>query len=480
MLFDWAAFMPHPPILVPQVGKGREKEAAASLEGTRKLQAALYDTLAKAMPDVLLVLSPHQPAVPGALFVNSAPAFSGNLARFGAPEAAIEGTCPQAAFNELSAAVKTAGIALHAAAMPDISADHASIVPLLLIRDVFPEKRLPPILIAGPSGLSLEDAENLGKALRAMNGPRRWALLASGDLSHRLKQDGPYGLHPDGHIFDKALVQSLQTGNPGPVLALSAAQRENAAECGLRPALALLALTHAPLDVFSYEGPFGVGYCNAFWRNTQPEENQANGKKAAGADKSGLRISVRAVSSAQADSASGKGHPYARLARQTVTAHLNAAPLPNALDIAPDAALWSPCHGCFVSIKNKDGSLRGCIGTFLPTKDSLDQEIMTNALSASTRDPRFAPMTAAELPQAVFSVDVLSAPEQVREGMELDPKVYGVIVSKGGKRGLLLPDLEGVDSVPQQLAIAASKAGIRNLEGADIYRFTVNRYKETE
>lgn len=178
-------------------------------------------------------------------------------------------------------------------------------------------------------------------------------------------------------------------------------------------------------------------------------------------------------------------HPYPALARKTIAAHLNGEPTPGPADLvalagnrADGAALWTPRHGCFVSIKNSDGSLRGCIGTFMPTQENLGREITANAVSAAVRDPRFPPMRPEELDRVRISVDVLSEPEPVRPGMELDPRVYGVIVVKGGRRGLLLPDLEGVDSVRQQLDIAARKAGIRDPEGAELYRFTVSRYKE--
>jgi AmmeMemoRadiSam system protein A len=160
---------------------------------------------------------------------------------------------------------------------------------------------------------------------------------------------------------------------------------------------------------------------------------------------------------------------------------LSGKPLPDsetAADISEDAALWTQRHGCFVSIKTTAGDLRGCIGTFLPTQPRLDAEIIANAVSASTQDPRFPPMREAELDGVLFSVDVLSEPEIVSEGMELDCRRYGVIVSKGGRRGLLLPDLPGVDSVERQLEIAARKGGIGDLAGAEIRRFTVDRYEE--
>ena len=172
-------------------------------------------------------------------------------------------------------------------------------------------------------------------------------------------------------------------------------------------------------------------------------------------------------------------HPYVRLARLTVDRLLRGEALPRSgTEIDPDAGLWNVERACFVSIKKMDGELRGCIGTILPTQPGLDREIVANAVSASTRDPRFPPMKEPELECVVFSVDVLSVPEPVADIDTLDPRVWGVIVAKGARRGVLLPDLEGVDSVRQQLDIAARKADLQNWEGAMIERFRVDRYAE--
>ncbi|MCD6540420.1 AmmeMemoRadiSam system protein A [Candidatus Bipolaricaulota bacterium] len=132
--------------------------------------------------------------------------------------------------------------------------------------------------------------------------------------------------------------------------------------------------------------------------------------------------------------------------------------------------------GVFVSLK-KDGMLRGCIGTYLPTKENLAAEIIANAIKAATEDPRFPPVRPEELPRLQVSVDVLSPPEPCTEA-DLDPKRYGVIVEKGWRLGLLLPDLEGVDTVEEQLRIAKMKAGIAPDEPCKIYRFTVERHVE--
>ena len=132
--------------------------------------------------------------------------------------------------------------------------------------------------------------------------------------------------------------------------------------------------------------------------------------------------------------------------------------------------------GTFVSIKIK-GELRGCIGTFQPTTDNVAAEVIQNAISAATRDPRFPPVAASELDDLEYSVDVLSAPEKVQSKKELDSKKYGVIVVSGTRKGLLLPDLDGVDTVDDQISIASTKAGIYMDDDIELYRFEVRRHK---
>jgi AmmeMemoRadiSam system protein A len=135
--------------------------------------------------------------------------------------------------------------------------------------------------------------------------------------------------------------------------------------------------------------------------------------------------------------------------------------------------------GAFVSIKNRDGSLRGCIGTILPKKETVAKEIVYNAIAASTEDPRFFPIQEKELDNLVISVDILYPPENISSEDELDVKKYGVIVtSKSGRRGLLLPDLEGVDTPDQQIKICRMKAGISEDEHVSLQRFKVDRYFE--
>ena len=163
---------------------------------------------------------------------------------------------------------------------------------------------------------------------------------------------------------------------------------------------------------------------------------------------------------------------WVRLAWESVESYVltrKVLPVPPGL---PDAITHTRA-GAFVSI-HKQGQLRGCIGTIAPTKDSLAEEIIANAVSASSRDPRFDPICPDELPSLEISVDVLGEPESIRSAAELDVKRYGVIVTKGTRRGLLLPDLDGVDTVEEQIAIALGlelEGGARSTGAPDPNRF---------
>lgn len=166
-------------------------------------------------------------------------------------------------------------------------------------------------------------------------------------------------------------------------------------------------------------------------------------------------------------------HPLVELAKKAVEEYIGngkviKAPNPLTPEMKEKA-------GVFICLK-KRGQLRGCIGTFMPCHDNVADEIIRNAICASTGDPRFSLVTKEELPDLKYSVDVLSAPEKISDVKELNPKKYGVIVVKGGLKGLLLPDLEGVETAGEQIRIAKMKAGIGPYEAVDIYRFEVKRY----
>lgn len=165
---------------------------------------------------------------------------------------------------------------------------------------------------------------------------------------------------------------------------------------------------------------------------------------------------------------------YVSLARKTIEEYIQNGKKINVPDGLPDE-MYTGRAGVFVSIK-ENGNLRGCIGTIQAVQPSIAEEIVQNAISASTKDPRFSPIEPNELDKLIISVDVLGDAEIIDSLDGLDVKRYGVIVTKGYRRGLLLPNLEGVDTVEYQVAIAKSKAGIGEDEQVELERFEVVRH----
>ncbi len=438
----WGCLTPHPPIIVPEVGQGRECAASVTLAG----MDALAERIRGARPDVLLVLSPHAPFGASLVCVDAL-WYQGGLQRFGVPQNLLEAPGDREAFASLFDFL-LGTIPVRRIATEKFQLDHASVVPLTWFKKTW--KRLPPIILANPLGLDLHDAYALGRRLAEFKDSRKWGLLSSGDLSHRVTPDAPAGYEPDGARFDAILMEALRRNEPRALLDLDAAFVERAGECGLRSVLALMGLTgKGGLDVFSYEAPFGVGYGTAIWEN--------KGKTF---------------------------HDIPALARESIRYYLeNGRPLPaeEGKRRFPEKSLWENPRPCFVSLKTRAGdNLRGCIGTLEATRPFLGEEIIQNGVSSATRDPRFEPVSLSELADIRISVDVLGVPVAVGNPEELDPKRFGVIVEKDGRKGVLLPDLEGVDTVREQLLIASRKAGLHGPEGARLLRFTVERFREED
>lgn len=432
-MWSWECFTPHPPVLVPQVGRGREEEARQSAGAMKKLGRILGGE----MPSLLLILSPHAPFAGGITF-SVAESYGGDFSMFGAPT-------PQFTFP----GDPDRGLRLAAELSPRFPAvvsrkkklllDHGALVPLSFL-SAEDRGRQPGIILANPIGLSPSGAFELGTFLASLAGEDQWGLVASGDLSHRVTREAPAGFSPAGARFDSLVVEALRNNDPSGLLRLSGGEIEEAGECGLRSALVFLGLARKRnVRVLSYEAPFGVGYAVAYAPlHAAPD------------------LARRVLETFFTE---GEGRARDEAVR---------------LSDLPEMAEKA---GCFVSLKKK-GDLRGCIGTILPRKAGLAEEIAENSLAAAFEDPRFLPVKQGELDDISISVDILSVPEAVPDVTLLDPKKYGVIVEKGGARGVLLPDLEGVDTVEAQLSIAARKAGIGDWRTAAVRKFSVRRVRE--
>ncbi len=298
--------------------------------------------------------------------------------------------------------------------------DHGCAVPLYFLqRNGWRGK----VVALGYSFLSNEDhvrfGSCIGRAIRDLGRPV--ALIASGDLSHRLKPDAPAGFNPTAYIFDDEIVDALRANNPERIVQINQNLRELAGECGYRSMLIAVGATRElPLscEVLNYEAPFGVGYMVAQLTSRELVK--------AGATTTNL---------AAADGPEPDGENLPALARAAVEHFVMEGTQLEAP--ASDSELLQARAACFVSLKTLDGDLRGCIGTIEPAHDTLAAEVIANAISAATRDPRFSPVAAEELANLRYSVDVLSSTEPT-EMEDLDPSIYGVIVEDERERQGLL------------------------------------------
>lgn len=446
---------PHPPIMVPEVGG----EAIARVRDSIEAMGEFAERIIASRAETVLLISPHAPLEADSFVAYSGRYLDASFEKFGAPEINFELTVDEELLNQLRATAAEENYTVRLLA--DCDADHGSAVPLyFLLRNGWNGK----VVVLGYSFLSNEDHLRFGETVRkAVNQRGRpVAFIASGDLSHRLRPQAPAGYNPDAHFFDDEVVAALRANEPQRIVAIDPKLRKLAGECGYRSMLTAIGasnLTPPVCEVLSYEAPFGVGYMVAQLFNTGPGEQEDRD-----------RFSQRAEDD---DQTATQITSIARNAVETFVRGGNPQPPSDARGLLAERA------PCFVSLKTADRELRGCIGTIEPARNTLAEEIVANAVSAASHDPRFPPVTDAELSGLRYSVDVLLPPEPALIE-DLNPFIYGVIVEdrEGARRGLLLPDIPGVDSVEQQIRIAARKAGIPSKTPLRISRFRVQRFRE--
>lgn len=427
----YGALLPHPPLLVPDVGGERVQEVRRTQLGVRQV----CQNLALCEPDCLVMITPHGESSPKGVTSLRGPEVRGSLARFRAPQVELRVKVDRA-LTELLA---------QAAPLVELTAgelDHGLLVPLYYLREAGVDVPVA-ILNPGPGDARSHHALGvaLGQALRRF--PKRVAVVASGDLSHRLTADGPYGFDESGPVFDRGVVEGLR-GRPDPeaILDLPPDLVKRAGVCGYKPlALLLGALPPVSSEVFSYEGPLGVGYAAVGMQPDPP-----------------LEPAVVA------------------LARAAVEAHVQGLeaprwprPLPPAL--ARQAAV-------FVTLRTRSGDLRGCVGTLQPMRPDLVEEIRAAAVGACSRDNRFQPVTRVELSSLTYSVYVLGPLEPIEGEEQLDPARYGVVVRQGARSGCLLPGIPAITTAQKQVELARQKAAIGKHEPITLERFVVERYPQ--
>jgi len=443
--------------MVESVGGPDSAQTGRSIVAMRRAG----DALERFAPQTVVVMSPHAPSLPASFLVDTAPRYSGGLERFGASDphllyqgdtAFASGLLRQLARDGIPALDRA-----NAAPLASGLLDHGVVVPMSFLD---PAGRWPIVCIS-VSGLCLEAHRSLGRAVaevsRALE--RRIAFIASGDLSHRLSPDAPGGFAPGAEHFDRTIVDLVSRGQLGALAQVDANLTEKAGECGLRSFVTLSGVIERPrARVLAYEAPWGVGYLTALCAD------------AATYDRLNLGTPEDGVKHGTADSPGE--HEIVSLARAAIETYVRTGAH---LDPAPVGGIVLPSRaGVFVSLY-AHGMLRGCIGTVAPVASTLAEEIVAHAILAATADPRFPAVTAEELSELEITVDVIRSIEPC-DADDLDPSRYGVIVSAGNRRGVLLPALPGIDTADQQVAIARRKAGIPPGERVDFRRFKVDRH----
>ena len=436
----FAGIAPHPPIMVPEVGKESIKDVQSSIDAMTEFTRRLVESKA----ETVIIISPHAPLEMDSFVAYDGPEVHGDFANFRAAGTTFSAQVDDELLNAITKHSSAKNYAI--SRISGYPLDHGTAVPLyFLLRNGWRGK----VVALGYSFLPTKDHLEFGNCIREAIEElgRSVAFVASGDLSHRLKQDAPAGYNPGAYVFDQQVVEALHANNPNSIVEIDQDLRKLAGECGYRSMLVAIGATRelaAHCEVISYEAPFGVGYLVAqiIGEHLQPNEEEE----------------------------------LPRLARQAVETFTR-----ESIEIKPASPLSDLLRArapCFVSLKTLDGDLRGCIGTIEPMKPTLAEEIIANAISAATRDPRFSEVTEDELANLRYSVDVLMAAEPA-EMADLDPRVFGVIVEDDeGRRGLLLPDIPGIESAQQQVEIASRKAGIPRGTPVQLSRFRVQRFRE--
>ncbi len=456
-----AIMVPHPPIILPEIGKGEEKRIRDT--DTAYREAAAF--AASLQPDTIVLASPHAVMYADYFHISPGESARGDMGRFRAPQVRLQVNYDTEFVKALSERCAETGFPAGTAGERESALDHGTMIPLIFLDRCCRNYKLVRI---GLSGLSLAEHCRLGQLIgeTAEKLDRRVLFVGSGDLSHKLREDGPYGLAKEGPVYDERIMDVMGRAAFDELLDFEESFCEKAAECGHRSFCMLAgALDGKRVETkrLSHEGTFGVGYGICIWRVLGENADRRLLEKW-----EKRRNAVLAEKRAKED-------PYVRLARSVIRAWIREHRRFPRPDTLPEE-MTRRRAGVFVSL-HKDGRLRGCIGTIGPTRACIADEITENAISAATRDPRFSPVRAEELDSLEISVDVLTEPEEIVSKAELDVKRYGVIVSKGARRGLLLPDLDGVDTVDDQVSIAMRKAGISEREkDVRLERFEVLRH----
>lgn len=458
--------VPHPPILI--VGSHEEKnKLQATLESFQKIS----DSLEESDAELIVLITPHGPLFVDGLCVYDRPKIVGNFSSFGHKEITGIWDNDMSFIDELlnkSIQKNIPFVKLDSEIVAEFNLsselDHGAMVPLKLLEKGLTNKK---VVVINYGLLPVDTLYKFGQLItETLNEQgKSGVIIASGDLSHYLSEEGPYGYREEGVHFDHQYVKAFTAGDWEKLLFVDEDLLKKAGECGKRSIEILLGAFDAIIyetETLSYQGPFGVGYLTGLLHPYKTNVESRLPK-------------IEALQHKLLMDKISNESDVVQLARLSINHYLEGKGryrVKTPLTIEESGQRF----GVFVSLKDT-GGLRGCMGTTGGVAPSVEEEIIDMAIKAATKDPRFDPVGLNELERVSISVDILSKSEQVSNTEELNPKIYGVLVKSNYKNGLLLPDLEGVETAEDQLSIALNKAGINpEEEEYELYKFTVKRY----
>lgn len=451
--------VPHPPMIIEDIGRGSEKQIEKTIMS--------YENVAKEIgeinPDTIIIISPHTNIYNDLFYIVPNKTLKGDFGNFGAYNVEFEEENDIELIEEIEKISEREKIPCKR--LEETTLDHGTMVPLYFVRKYLKSCK---IIVIGYSFLPLHENYRLGEIIKEAvdNTNKKVVFIASGDLSHKLQEYGPYGFIEEGPIYDEKICSIMKNTKFKEMLEFDENFLEKASECGHRSFTIMagaLNKLNVKSDFLSHEDITGVGY--AVCKFYPQEENKERDFRNIYLSEIKQDLNYRY----------SKKDQYINLARDTIYNYIKyntIIDIPNNIN----RELLDNKGAVFVSI-HEFGLLRGCIGTILPTRESIAEEIIYNAISAATQDPRFDRIKEEELDYLEINVDLLTTPEKIESKEELNPKKYGVIVKSGYKRGLLLPDLEGIETIDEQIKIAMQKGEISPLEGYELFRFEVIRHK---
>ncbi len=462
-----AVLVPHPPLIVPAVGKGKEKAFGQTASAFREAMAFL----ARFRPETVVVVTPYKMAYSDCFHLSPGRGAEGNLGEFGASRVSVRAEYDEAFVRKLRNLCRDRQITASTRGGGDPELDIGTVIPLLFLKDALKQFR---VVRIGTTALSLGEHYRLGQAVaRAADRlGRRVVVVASGELSWSSGKDSPFGFSEKSAAFDRELTAAIERGDLAGMMSLSSAVDSDTVQTALEP-LSIMAgafdQRKVASNLLSYEAPFGMGWAVATFEGGEadPERNVLAEWQAH--DEAARRERLQ------------KEDGCVKVARFFAEQLVRTGKRP-ALDA--DADLLERFSG---DLFNRSGAVsvtlyfhgrvRGQVLNVEPTRKNLFEEIAENAMAACSGETGYHPVAIDELDDLVYRVEVMGPLEKVTSAAELDPRVYGLLTRKGRRVGVGFPGLERIVTAEQQMEAVREEAGLLPGEPAEFFRFTVETHE---